>query len=158
MLEAWIEAGAWMGAAILFFIFVPMRKLRLALLGFFIMQTFTWPFGYMVIEFDLISYPKHFFADVSKTSFTFEYFVFPVTAAIFNLYYPKKRLIGLLYTSVVVSILTGGEVILEKFTDNIEYHGWKWYWSWITMFLTLQMAYWVWNWILGKDRKGVGVG
>jgi hypothetical protein len=152
LLETIIELLSWFIGIMLLYFCVPKSKNRQALLGMLVMQMFTWPFGFLVAEFELISYPSRFFADATTASFTFEYFLFPVISALFNIYYPKKGsfLKVFTYTSVIVSLLTTGEFILEVYTDNIEYLQWDWYWSWITMFMLLHISYRVFNRILPK--------
>lgn len=90
MIEVFIEITSLL-VAILLFYFLGLRfKYREAILAFLFMQVFTWPFGYIVAELELISYPSRFFKDVSKSSFTFEYLVFPVVAGLYAAHYPKN--------------------------------------------------------------------
>jgi hypothetical protein len=152
MLEIIILLASWIIGILLFYFLVPASKFRLAILGFLIMQTITWPLGFLVSEFNFISYPVRLFDDAARTSFTFEYFAFPIVGAMYNLYYPRKsKLMGLLFTSIIVSLLTGIEVILERYTDNIEYINWRWYWSWISMFITLYISLGIWKWFIEKS-------
>jgi hypothetical protein len=152
LLETIIEALSWFIGIMLFYFCVPKSKKRQAFVGILVMQMFTWPLGFLVAEFELISYPSRFFDNATTASFTFEYFLFPVIGAIFNIYYPRERslLKVFTYTSVIVSLLTTGEVILEVYTDNIEYLQWDWYWSWITMFVLLHVSYRVFNKFMTK--------
>jgi hypothetical protein len=151
MLEITILLSSWIIGILLFYFLVPVSKFRLAIMGFLIMQFITWPLGFLVSEFNLISYPVRLFDDAARTSFTFEYFAFPIVSAMYNLYYPRKsKLVGFLFTSVIVSLLTGIEVMLERYTDNIEYINWRWYWSWISMFITLYISLGIWKWFIGK--------
>lgn len=154
MLETIIIFSAWIIAILLFYFLVPVSNYRLAILGFLIMQTITWPLGFIVSEFQLISYPIRLFDYAARTSFTFEYFVFPIVSAIYNLYYPRSSILkGILFTCVIVSGLTGVEVILESYTDNIEYRHWEWYYSWISMFITLYIALGIWKWFQKKELR-----
>lgn len=143
MLEKIIEVLSWVIGILLFYFLVPKPKRRKAFISLLVMQMFTWPLGFIVAELKLISYPARFFEYATSASFTFEYFVFPVISALFNLYYPNKPSIlrALTYTSIIVSLLTISEVVLEKYTDNIEYLQWDWYWSWISMFVLLHISY-----------------
>ncbi|MDF0727108.1 hypothetical protein PY093_10315 [Cytobacillus sp. S13-E01] len=141
MLETIIEILAWIVGIMLLFC-VPKSKRREAFISILVMQVFTWPLGFIVTELKLVSYPIRFFEYATSSSFTFEYFIFPVISALFNIYYPKERsfLQVLTYTSVIVSLLTIGEVILELYTDNIQYLNWDWYWSWLSMFVLLHLS------------------
>lgn len=149
MIENIILLSSWIIASFLFYFLVPISKFRVALLAFLIMQAVTWPLGCIVSEMKLISYPIRLFEYAERTSFTFEYFIFPIISAIYNLYYPRNSYFsGVIYTSIIVSVLTGAEVILERYTDTIEYLNWKWYWTWTSMFLTLYISFGIWKWFL----------
>ena len=85
----WFAIGA---MALLLYIFVPRNKIREAHTIFFFKQFVTWFFGLLVVEKNLISYPSRlFFKKTIKSSFTFEYFVYPALCVLFNFYYPERR-------------------------------------------------------------------
>lgn len=152
MLEIIILSLSWIIAIILFIIFVPKSKIRLALIGILVMQMLTWPLGMIAAEFDLIHYPIRFFPEATEVSFTFEYFVFPIVSTLFNLHYPNGSLWkGLAFTSVIVTAITIAEVILEKYTNTIVYLEWHWTWSWLSMFVILHLSYAIFRWIVKKD-------
>lgn len=142
-IEHIIEIVSWVITICLLCIGVPKHKYHEAQVSFFFMQTLTWVFGGVVVELHLISYPVRFFHHAFRTSFTFEYFVFPAVSALFNIYFPKKGtyINKTLYLVSFPSILTISEVLLEKYTDNIEYMKWSWFWSWLTILLSLYASY-----------------
>ncbi|MBT2757627.1 hypothetical protein J7E71_17190 [Mesobacillus foraminis] len=142
-METIIEIGALIAGLLLFCFGVPKSKRRYAVISILVMHALTWPLGFIVAEWTLIHYPVRFFDNATNSSFTFEYVIFPIISALFNIHYPRKRtfLKVLTYTSILVSFLTIGEVILEKYTDNIEYINWHWYWSWLSMFVFLHLAH-----------------
>lgn len=152
MIETIIEISTWIIAIMLFYFFGIRANSREALLGFLFMQVITWPIGFLVTELKLISYPVRFLEYSSKSSFTFEYLAFPVVAGLYTVYYPKysSKLKKIIYSLIIVSLLTGVEVILEKYTDNIEYLKWSWQLSWITMFVSLHITYGLSKWFLKK--------
>ncbi|WP_077618167.1 CBO0543 family protein [Bacillus sinesaloumensis] len=152
MIDITILIVSWIIAIVLFYFLVAASKLREAILGFLSMQVLTWPLGYLVVELNLIRYPVRVFETATQSSFTYEFFVFPIVSALYNLYYPRdSKVAGFLYTGIIVSVLTGAEVILEKFTDTIEYINWEWYYSWISMFIVLYISYGIWKWFLNKE-------
>lgn len=154
LLEVIIETFAWILAIILFYLFGIKVNLRIAIIGFLFMQAITWPSGYIVTEMNLISYPVRFFDYASKSSFTFEYLVFPVVSGLFSVYYPKKssKLKKITYTFVIVSTLTIAEIILERYTDTVEYLNWTWYLSFITMFISLHVSNFLSYWLVKKFK------
>ena len=135
--------------ALLLYIFVPRNNVRDALTIFFFKQFITWFFGLLVVEKNLISYPSRlFFKKTIKSSFTFEFFVYPAICVLFNLYYPEKRnkVIKTLYYFIHSWIITGFELYALKYTNNIHYKNWTWYWSLSTMWFSnyLSREYYKW--------------
>ncbi|MFV2049597.1 CBO0543 family protein [Metabacillus sp. YM-086] len=138
-LDNTIELLAWIITSILLIKFVPRKRIREAIVSFLFKQVITWLVGLLVVEKDLISYPNRlFFKKTIKSSFTFEYFVYPGLCALFNLYYPenKPKILKVLYYSFHTSIITIFEIIAVKYTNLIKYNKWKWYWSFITMYMS----------------------
>lgn len=134
--------------------FVPRGRLREAHLSFLFKQCLTWLFGLLVVEKNLISYPKRlFFKKAHKTSFTFEYFVYPALCALFNLYYPEKRnyFYKFLHYFVYSGIITGFEAFAYRYTKLINYKNWTWYWSFLTMWLSYYISRIYYRWFF-KDK------
>lgn len=139
-----IELSAWGITAILLLIFVPKKRIREAQIAFLFKHIITWLFGLLVVEKKLIIYPKRlFFSKAIKSSFTFEYFVYPALCALFNLYYPEKRpaYIKMLYYFFHTSVIAGFELFAVKYTNLIKYKKWTWYWSFITVWLTYYVSH-----------------
>ncbi|MFC0417760.1 CBO0543 family protein [Cytobacillus solani] len=85
----------------------------------------------------MIKYPyRLFFKKGIKSSFDFEYFIYPALCVLYNLHYPEKSkfIIRILYNALYPSIITLLEVIAVKYTRLIKYKKWSWYWSFITIF------------------------
>lgn len=147
-IETIIEVSSWLIMGMALFLLVPKEKIRDAHIIFLFHQVITWICGFAVIEMKWLEYPVHFFAYASRTSFTFEYFVCPALAVIFALYYPKTHALikRISYSIIFVSIITITEVAIERYTDLIDYHQWKWYWTWISVltafYLTRRYYYW----------------
>ncbi|QOR68007.1 hypothetical protein IM538_07710 [Cytobacillus suaedae] len=142
-LDKTIELSAWIITSLLLFKYVPKNRIREAHTSFLFKQVITWLFGLLVVEKDLISYPNRlFFKKAIKSSFTFEYFVYPALCSLFNLYYPEKRnnVAKLIYYFFHTSIITLFEIFAVKYTNLIKYNNWKWYWSFITMWSTYYLS------------------
>ncbi|WP_134705211.1 CBO0543 family protein [Ammoniphilus sp. YIM 78166] len=152
-LESIIEVTSWVVMVILLLIFVPKTKFRDAQVIFLFHQTMTWFLGILVVELRWLEYPVRFLAFAIRTSFTFEFFVFPALAILFILKYPvaKGRLGRITYAVAFTTILTIFEVVLEKYTDLIEYHEWTWYWTWIAILVTFYVSRKYYNWFF-KNR------
>jgi hypothetical protein len=134
---------------------VPKSKVREATLSLLFMQSLTWLLSGITVELKLISYPVRYFGYAFRTSFSFEYIIFPIISVIFNLYFPRNGTLfkKLIYIFVYPTVLIIGEVIVEKFTDNIEYLHWNWFYSWSSMLVTLFIAYLFFRWFFIKYKK-----
>lgn len=118
--------------------FIPKNKMRLAVVAFLATQVITLLIGLVVVELGLLAYPVRLFASVNRTSFTYEYYAFPVVCAAFNVWYPNRqsKLIQIGYYAGYTSVLTAVEVMIEKHTELIKYIHWEWYVTWITVCLS----------------------
>lgn len=107
-IETVIEASSWVIMILLLCIYVPKEKIRHAQIAFLAQQVITWAFGFAVVEMRLIEYPVRFFEYATRTSFTFEYFVYPSISVLFVLYYPngKRLLRRLVYSATYCSVIT----------------------------------------------------
>ncbi|MEH7159000.1 CBO0543 family protein [Neobacillus drentensis] len=139
--EYWILIVVWLLAAGLVFL-IPKNRLRLAVSAFVFTQAITWIFGSLVVEYGLITYPVRLFHVANRSSFTYEFFVYPIVAGLYNVFYPYSfsLFIRILYTSAYCTVLTIPEVFIEKYTDLIEYQHWTWYWTWTSLFLTFMLT------------------
>lgn len=151
-LEWWVFIFVYVFTTALLF-FIPKDKIRLAVVAILFKQVLTFAVGLLVVEMGLLEYPVRVFASVSRASFTYEYYAYPVACAIFNVWYPNKknRFFQLVYYVVFSSVLTIGEVIIEKYTDILTYIHWDWYVTLITIFLTFFMTRLFCVWFFAKD-------
>jgi hypothetical protein len=154
-LEHLIEIGSCIIAVGLLIYGVPKSKLREASLSLLFMQSFTWVTSGIVVELKLISYPVRFFSYAFRTNFAFEYIIFPIVSVLFNLYFPRNGTVlkKLLYSITFPSVLIIGEIIVEKYTDNIRYINWNWFYSWSSMWGSLLLAYFFYRWFFKKFLK-----
>lgn len=157
--ERWILIGVCCLCMLLLIKLVPREKAREAWVLFLFLQVLTWPAGLFIVEMGWIEYPVQLFPhanDYNKTSFEFEFFIFPLVSIIFSLHYPKNRTkkASFLYYLSFVGIFTAIEVLLEKYTNLVKYHGWHWYWSYITMTLALYLNHKYYLWFRKRIVKG----
>ena len=137
-LESLILYIVWSMTILSLFI-IPAHMWREASISFLFQHFFTWFLGILVVEWNMIIYPVRLLASVNSTSFTFEFFVYPVIGIFFNLYYPLKKTFfhRFIYIFAITSAITITEIMLEIYTDTIEYVNWHWYDTWLSVFLTL---------------------
>lgn len=146
----------WLLTGILLMKFIPREKRRSALIPFMFKQLLTWVFGLLVVENKLIRYPVREFKKANKSSFSFEYFIYPSLCAIFNINYPetKPKWIKFVYHLSFAGGITAVEYMIEKKTKLITYKKWAWYWSFLTIFFTDYVSRIFYRWFLkGYEPK-----
>lgn len=155
-IEKYILLALWAYGFSLFFI-IPKDRIRLAITAFLSKQFITWPFGLIVVEKGWIEYPIRFFSEVNRGSFTFEYFLFPMTCVIFNVHYPYHRngWIRFGYYFLFCTVLTVIEEFFQIFSNLIHYNQWHWSLSWVTLFTTFWMTRMFCKWFFYGFRKGM---
>ncbi|WP_428908313.1 CBO0543 family protein [Niallia sp. Krafla_26] len=125
---------------LLLFNFVPRKRFREENIIFLFKQLITFLFGLLAVERKFLEYPSRvFFRRTLRSSFTFEYFIYPTICTLFNLYYPEKRgyFVKFLYYFVHTAPIAAFEVFAKKYTNIIRYkNGWTWYWSFITLWIS----------------------
>ncbi len=156
MIETLLLTSAWIIFTVALIIFVPRNRIREAWVIYLFKQIITWLLGLAVVELRLIEYPIRLFAYANKTSFSFEYFIYPAICVIFNLHYPvgKSSIKQLLYYIVYCSAITIIEVFCEKYTDIINYTGWTWYYTWLSLFATFYLTRMFYLWFFKTKNKG----
>ncbi|MEF2967321.1 CBO0543 family protein [Paenibacillus sp. M1] len=149
--EYWILLSVY-AVAIGILCFVPKRKIRLGVVAFLTEHVITFLIGLVVVELDLIEYPVRLFASVNRTSFTYEQFALPVVSALFMVWYPNDRskLHQFGYYAAYCSVLTVLEVVLETYTDLIEYIHWEGYVTWITLWISFYITRRLCVWFFSK--------
>jgi|SRR4051812_36892352 hypothetical protein len=156
--EKIIETSSWVVMSLLLIRFVPRNRIREAIVVFSFKQMLSWLFGLLVVEKKLISYPyRMFFKKALKSSFTFEFFIYPATCVFFNLHYPDKRgkLFKFFYHVSFPAIITFFEIIALKYTRLIKYKNWTWYLTFLTLWATnyLSHVYHRWYFKESTDMK-----
>lgn len=152
--ERIILIAVWVLACLALLIYVPKVRYREAIVIFMFKQVMTWLLGIITVEAGLIEYPVRIFTIAVKTSFTFEYFVYPVICIFFVLYYPEAK--GLfrefLHYFYYCSVITAVELVLEKYTDLIKYIHWTWYYTWISLVITFFFSRTFYKWFF-KEKS-----
>lgn len=138
-------------SVLIFFKFVPKNKMRDACVIFLFLGTLTWLLGLLAVEMGLIEYPVQLFPNENRTnrsSFSFEFLIFPLVSVLFSLHYPSKsnKIIQFLYYLVITSFFTGMEVLIERNTNLVHYIKWKWYWTLISVMIVLFINHSYYTW------------
>jgi len=153
-----ILVAAWVATIIMLILFIPKNKIREAQLIFLFKQSITWLVGLLAVELRLIEYPVRLFKYANKTSFTFEYFIYPAICTVFNINYPvgKSNIKKFMHYFSYCTVMTVLEVLCVKYTNIIVYLHWTWYVTWITLFITffISRKYYLWFFSYNKYTEG----
>jgi len=139
---------AWIISIISFWKFIPREKRRNAQVAFMFKQFIACLLGLAVANFGLIEYPVRLFPAVNGSSIIFEFLVYPVICALFNVHYPEKKdkIIKFLYYFILCTVLTVIELILENYTQLIKYIHWTGYFTWSSVLITLYISRLYYRW------------
>lgn len=152
-LEAIILIGVSL-IAIFSLFFIPKQKRFQAQFVFLFVQFVTWMLGLSAVELHFLEYPYRELSKVNRTSFIFEYLILPILCIHFNARFPQhgniKKKLGFYFGTL--SILTGFEVVLEKYTEVIKYTGWKWYITFLSVWFVLWISRITTLWFFGNDK------
>ncbi|OCA88499.1 hypothetical protein A8F94_24415 [Bacillus sp. FJAT-27225] len=153
-MERWILIGVIVIAIFTIIKLIPRSRAREAWVNLLFLQVITWPAGLFVVEMGWIDYPIQLFDGknhYNRTSLTFEFFVFPIVAIIFSLYFPRVGKLGaMIYYVCFTGFFTIIEAILEKTTRLVDYHEWTWYWTFITVNIALFINHKYYQWFKQK--------
>ena len=150
-IDRWLLIGFSLLCIIAIIKLLPREKVRDAWVLYLFLQIITWPAGLFAVEMGWIEYPTQLYPkanEYNRTSFSFEFFVFPIVAIFFSLYYPNKmkRKNSLIYYISFAGFFTIVEVVLERYTTLVKYHEWKWYWTLVSVIISLYLnhKYYLW--------------
>lgn len=152
-LERILLIAIWTVTIIGLVLLTPRKQIRPAIVIFMFKQIMTWLFGLLVVEYRLISYPVREFVYASKTSFSFEYFIYPAICVVFVLRYPERKSVlhRIGWYVFFPTWMTIAEVLIERYTLLISFLNWSWYWTWITLFLTFTISRLFYLWFMRKN-------
>lgn len=150
-MERWILVGIIAISIFAIFLLVPKQKAREAWVIFLSLQIITWPAGLLAVEWNMIDYPVQLFSsanEFNRSSFTFEFFLFPVTAIMFSLYFPEKsKKIGkFLYYFLFAGFFTCLEVLIERYTELVDYLSWHGSYTLLSVMVTLYINHTYYSW------------
>ncbi len=153
--DYYLIAAAWVITAIALIIFVPKNKIRDAWVIFMFKLVSTWPLGLLFVELKLLEYPVRLFSYANRTSFSFEYFIYPAICVIFNLHFPqgKNKLIQTLHYAAYCTGITVFEIFVKEYTNIIAYTGWTWYYTWVSLFVTFLISRMFYIWFFKINKK-----
>lgn len=153
LMEHWILLAMWLFGLIGFFLFIPRKDLRKGSLAFLMFQAIIWLCDMPSFQFGLLSAPVRLFPKATDLTITINYLFYPV---LFSIFYVNRRQMVTLWSKLIyffiwTSVITLFDIILERYTDLLEYGLLTWYGMWIYINFLFYVSQVCCNWFY-KDK------
>lgn len=153
LMERMILVAMWLFGFVGFILFIPRKDLRKGFLAFLMFQAIVWLCDMPSFKFDLLSAPVRELPKATDLPLTIDYFFYPV---LFSVYYVHRRVEGSLgsrftYFLIWISASALFDIMIERYTDLLEYEWLKWYGMWIYMGFLFYVSQVCCNWFY-KDK------
>ncbi|WP_159883804.1 CBO0543 family protein [Paenibacillus puerhi] len=122
----------WLLSAMLAFLFIPRRHIRVAVISFLACQALLWVSSLSLSQYKILEFPVREFPKATHLLVTTQYFFYPFLCCLYVVNEPVHRrtinwILLLSLTGAVVLI----DVLLVSFTHLVHYERYTWYWNWI---------------------------
>jgi hypothetical protein len=143
----------WLFGFIGFILFVPKKDWRKGFLAFLMFQAIIWLCDMPAFKYDLLRAPVRELPKATDLPLTIDYFFYPV---LFSIFYVHRRVNGSLgsritYFFVWVSASSLLDIVIERYTDLLEYEFLKWYGMWMYIGFLFYISQICCNWFF-KDK------
>ncbi|MDN4495499.1 CBO0543 family protein [Ureibacillus aquaedulcis] len=154
LMERLILAAMWLFGFVGFFLFVPRKDRRKGLLAFMVFQSFIWLCDMPSFKYGLLSAPVREFPKATDLSITINYFFYPI---LFSIFYVRRRVKTALWSKFIyfagwISGISLFDVVLERYTDLLEYGSLTGYGMWIYIAILFLVSQFCCNWFF-KDKS-----
>ncbi|KKI91321.1 hypothetical protein WQ54_15365 [Bacillus sp. SA1-12] len=154
LMEHWILVAMWVFGFVGFLLLIPRKDRRKGWLAFLMFQAFIWLCDMPSFQYGLLSAPVREFPKATDLAITINYFFYPV---MFSIFYVHKKGNGSIwsrfaYFFVWISIMTLFDVVLERYTDLLEYGFITWYGMLIYIGFLFYVSQVCCNWFF-KDKS-----
>ncbi|RTR30033.1 hypothetical protein EKG37_14130 [Robertmurraya yapensis] len=153
LMEHWIMIAMWLFGFAGFILFIPRKDQRKGILAFLVLQAIIWLCDMITFAFGWQSAPVRLLPKATDMPLTLDYFFYPV---LFAIYYVNKKSKGSLwprfiYFFVWISVLSLFDIVIEKYTDLLEYELLKRNLMWIYFGFLFYVSHFCCNWFF-KDK------
>jgi hypothetical protein len=153
LMERLILVAMWLFGFVVFILFIPRKDRRKGFLAFLMFQAIIWLCDMPSFQYGLISAPVREFPKATDLPLTIDYFFYPV---LFSIFYVHKRVQGSLWSRITyffvwISVITLFDIVIERYTELLEYEFLKWYGMWIYIGFLFYVSQVCCNWFF-KDK------
>lgn len=153
LMEHLILIGMWLFGFVGFLLFIPREDWRKGFLAFLMFQAIIWLCDMPSFRYGLLSAPVRELPKATDLPLTIDYFFYPV---LFSVFYVNKRVNVRLWSKITyffvwVSVITLFDIMIERYTDLLEYNILTWYGMWTYIVFLFYMSQVCCNWFF-KDE------
>lgn len=153
LLERLILVLMWLLGIVGILVLIPRDKRRQGILAALMFQAIIWLCDMPSFYYGLLSAPVREFPKATDLAITINYIFYPV---LFSVYYDHKRVKGsqwsrFAYFMIWISGVTLFDVVLEKYTDLLEYGKITWYGMWMYIGFLFYIGQVCCNWFFKDD-------
>lgn len=143
----------WISGLIAFILFTPKNRRRRLIFAFLVCKTFAWLTNLLQAWYGVISFPIREFPEATSVLITTGYFFYPLICGFYIIFEPKANLmVRFFYLAIWVSAAAIFEVVIEMYTNLIEYIHFAWYWTWIEFFCLFAVSNIIYKWFF-RDKS-----
>lgn len=150
LLEYSILIAMWIFGLAGFLLLIPRKEWRRGMLALLVFRAIVWLCDIPAFYFDLLEAPVRLLPKASDLALTIEYIFYPV---LFSLYYVKKTAARskVFYFFAWATAITLFDIMLERYTDLLEYKLLPWYGMWMYILFLFYVSNKCCNWFF-KDK------
>ncbi|MFZ7946083.1 CBO0543 family protein [Neobacillus sp. 19] len=152
-MEFYILIAIWLFTIIALILFIPRKDRRRGFLAFLMFQAVIWLCDMPSFKLGLLSAPVRELPKATDLPLTIDYFFYP---SLFAIFYVHRRVKGslafrLTYFFVWISVITLIDIVLERYTDLLEYERITYSGMWIYIVFLFYVSQACCNWFF-KDK------
>lgn len=153
LMEHWILIAMWLFGFVGFILFIPRKNWRKGFLAFLIFQAIIWLSDMPAFQYGVLSAPVRELPKATDLPLTIDYFFYPV---LFSIFYVNKRVWASLWSRMTyffiwISVITLFDIVIERYTDLLEYGFLTWWGMWIYIWILFYLSQVCCNWFY-KDK------
>lgn len=157
-MEHFILLLMWLFGFIGFILFVPKKDWRKGFLAFMMFHAIIWLCDMPAFKYDLLRAPVRELPKAADLPLTIDYFFYPV---LFSIFYVHRRVNGspgsrITYFLVWVSAASLLDIVIERYTDLLEYEFLTWYGMWMYIGFLFYISQVCCNWFFKDKAKFLG--
>ncbi|WP_102345971.1 CBO0543 family protein [Bacillus sp. Marseille-P3661] len=152
-MERLVLVAMWLLGFLGFILFIPRIDRRKGFLAFLMFQAIIWLFDMPSFYYGLLSAPVRELPKATDLPLTIDYFFYPV---LFSIFYVHKKVKGSLWSRFIyffvwTSMITLYDIVIERYTDLLQYGFLTWYGMWIYIAFLFYLSEVCCNWFF-KDK------